>query len=188
MTNKPKDRSTHQAARGKKLPSIHDLTCEKPEIGDVKEYLKTLMEVDDRSCAIMGGALVEECLEIAIRCRILDPGKTIADGWFRGPNAPFGTFSAKIQMGLALAIYGPQNHGRILAVKDIRNAFAHRFLPLDFDHPALMASLHKFAPFLKGSTETNMKLIFATGCVVQARSLMEDAVENGGKVMTPSVP
>jgi hypothetical protein len=188
MTKVGKDRTNHQAARGKKMPSIHDLTREKPAIGDIQEYLKTLMSVDDRSCAIMGGALVEECLEIAIRCRILDPGKTIANGWFKGPNAPFCTFSAKIQMGLALAIYGPQNHGRILAVKDIRNAFAHRFLPLDFDHPALVTSLHKFAPFLKGSAETNMKLIFATGCVVQARSLMEDALENGGKVMTTSVP
>ncbi|MFY7837735.1 MAG: hypothetical protein ACOVQ0_15790 [Novosphingobium sp.] len=170
------------------MPSIQSLTREKPEMGNVKEYLKTLIEVDDRSCAIMGAALVEECLEIAIRCRIVDPGKDIADGWFRGPNAPFGSFSAKIQMGLALAIFGPQNHGRILAIKDIRNAFAHRFLPLDFDHPALKASLHKFAPFLKGSAEDDMKLIFATGCIVQAKSLMEDALENGGKVMTTRFP
>lgn len=183
-----KDRSAHLSARGQKAPSLQDLMRDKPDPANIKDYLKTLMAADDRSCAIMGGALVEESLEIAIRCRMLDPGETIANAWFKGPSAPFATFSAKIQLGLALAIYGPENHARLGAIKDIRNAFAHRFLPLAFDHPALEGSLMKFAPFLKGSAETELKMIYATGCAVQANTLMEDAIEHSGRMMQPTIP
>lgn len=168
---------------------LSQLTKELPQPADLSGFLKTLQfEVDDRSCAIMGSALVEDYLTQAIKCRLIDPGQEIAGRWFSGQNAPFGTFSAKIQLGLAIGIYGPQMHKRLGAIKDIRNAFAHRALPLQFDHLALLEALTKMAPFLEGSKENNYKLLFSTGCIVMAEALIKDAAAHAGRDIETSFP
>lgn len=184
-----KDRSAHEASRGKKMISLSDLANELPSEGDLAAYLKMLeYETDDRGCAIMGASFVEHCLEVAIRCRIMDPGDETAELWFKGINAPFKTFSAKIQLGMAVCIYGPEMHARLSSIKDIRNVFAHRALPLEFSHPSIIASIKKVAPFVEGSFEDNWKLVFATGCISLADSLIFHAHVHAGRQLNTSYP
>jgi hypothetical protein len=189
MTGSGKDREKHSAARGVKKVTRKQLMAEIPDPKDMPAYLKMLhFDADDRGCAIMGGGLVEHYLTQAIKCRLIDPGAELAGEWFTGTNAPFATFSAKIQLGMAIGIYGPLMHGQLTAIKDIRNVFAHRALPLTFDHPALMDSILKLAPFLKGSKENKYKLVFATGCVSIGDALINDAADHAGRDMETSFP
>lgn len=189
MMGSGKDRANHTAARGVKKPTRQQLMAEIPDPADMPAYLKMLhYEADDRGCAIMGGGLVEHYLTQAIKCRLIDPGAKLAGEWFTGPSAPFATFSAKIQLGMAIGIYGPLMHGRLNAIKDIRNVFAHRALPLTFYHPALLDSILKLAPFLKGSKEDDYKLVYATGCVSMGDALIKDAAGHSGRDMETAYP
>ena len=189
MAGDGKDRAKHTAARGVKKPTRQQLMAEIPDPADMPAYLKMLhFEADDRGCAIMGGGLVEHYLTQAIKCRLIDPGAKLAGEWFIRPSAPFSTFSAKIQLGMAIGIYGPMMHGRLNAIKDIRNVFAHQALPLTFEHPTLLDSLLKLAPFLKGSKNDNYKLVYATGCVALGDALIKDAAEHAGRDITTSFP
>ena len=43
------------------------------------------------------------------------------------------SFSVKIDLGLLLGIYEPQVHRYLRTVKDIRNAFAHKSEPINFE-------------------------------------------------------
>lgn len=170
------------------MASLSELTNEFPDT-DASSYLKMLLtETDDRGGAIMGSAFIEQCLEVAIRSRIADPGKDIANSWFKGPNAPFSSFSSKIQLGRALAIYGPQMQDQLIAIKDIRNVFAHRALPLDFNHPSLLSAVHKVAPFMRGSKSDKFRSAFVSGCFVIGSSLIEDAYKHGDKELTVTFP
>jgi hypothetical protein len=184
-----KDRTAHEAERGVKKMTLGELADELPTDRSIGDYLKMLhQETDDRGCAIMGGAFVEHCLTTAIRCRIVDPGEEVANAWFKGANAPFRTFSAKIQLGRAIAMYGPQMHAQLSAIKDIRNTFAHRALPLEFSNPAVAEKMMDIAPFARGGNEHDMKLLFATGCVSIGDALIRDSFEHGGKIMEPTFP
>lgn len=182
------ERSQHESARGEKIPSLSDLINEVPNLDSNSyiEYLQT--KTDDRSSAIMGAAFVEQCLEAAIKCRIADPGKDIAESWFRGPNAPFSSFSSKIQLGMALVIYGKVTHSQLVGIKDIRNIFAHRSLPLDFKHPAIVKAFHKVAPFMKGSKSEEFRSAYVIGCFVIGKSFIDDAFKHGGRELEVSFP
>jgi hypothetical protein len=89
-----------------------------------------LSEQTDRGAAIIGAAIVEHYLERALlsRMRPLSNGryKELFDG-----KAPLATFSAKIEMGHALNIYGEKTRADLASVNWIRNRFAHNILGED---------------------------------------------------------
>lgn len=145
-----KDRSAHEASRGKKA-SLAALSREMPAIADIDQFLKTLISEQDRSAAIMASSFTERGLELAIRSKLADPGEVITRSWFEGMGAPFGTFSAKIGLGEALAIFGPKMAFRLNAIREIRNAFAHSIMPIDFGHSTIKDACKRMAPFMEGA-------------------------------------
>ena len=84
------------------------------------ELIKTK---SDRAIAIVGGSIIEQCLEAAILERF-HHNKAIRDRIFN-PSGALGSFSSKIDMGFLLGIYAAPAHRDLRTVKDIRNAFAH---------------------------------------------------------------
>ncbi len=48
-------------------------------------------------------------------------------------SAPLGSFATRIGLAYALGIYGPRTRHDLQILKDIRNAFAHANLAINFD-------------------------------------------------------
>jgi hypothetical protein len=155
---------------------------------DLEGFGETIRNEPDRSAAIMAASLVERALTDAIRARLADPGKEITRTWFEGLNAPFQTFSAKIVLGRALAIYGGVMEARLNLVRNIRNAFAHRPQALDFTHPTLMEACLPLMPAEHLDREMGRKQIYAVACLALCSVLGKFAEEEGGKELTVRFP
>lgn len=189
-TGKPdptKDRSAHEAARGKKKMALSDFSREEPSDEDLQNYTRYLVEESDRGAAVMAAALVEKALEDAIRSRLADPGEGVADSWFKGINAPFQSFSAKITLGRALAIYGEQLEGRLILIKNIRNAFAHRMIPLDFTHPSLSEACRKLS-YIQNQPDAQPRVVYGAVCMALAHRLGTYGVEKGHELVEVAFP
>jgi len=183
-----KDRSQHEGSRGVPIQTIADLSRERPTEDELTNYTALLSSESDRGAAIMGCALVEQTLELAIRSRLVDPGDTITRQWFEGPNAPFGTFSAKIKLGRALGIFAEEMDGRLTLLKDIRNAFAHTSRPIDFNHPSLAVCRQKLAPDPEKVADKMVRAVFSASCIAVSKILAENAFEHGGKEIEVDIP
>jgi hypothetical protein len=181
-----KDRSAHEAKRGKKVQTLAELSREYPTEDELINYNELAANETDRGAAIMAGALVENALTLAVQARLASPDPTSVASWFEGANAPFATFSAKIKLGRALAIYGEHMESRLNLIKDIRNAFAHASRPLDFSHQALGAPCQKLVP---GKHKEKLpRAQFAAACMVMATMLINNAMKHGGKETTLDFP
>jgi hypothetical protein len=180
-----KDRSSHEAKRGKPM-SLEALSKEMPSEEQLLTYARDLIQESDRSSAIMAGALVEQALYVMICAKIADPGDGKQASWFEGINAPFRSFEQKIALGRALAVYDQPIEDRLNIIRKIRNVFAHRSLPLDFSHPSLKPLVAKLNP--RPETEYPTRYIFAAYCVAIVNILIKTAIQEGGKPMTLSIP
>ncbi len=183
-----KDRSAHDAARGKRLKSLADLSREFPSGEDLAGFVDTLAaESSDRTAAIMAAALLEQALYTCINSRLADAGESVRHTWFDAPNAPFGTYSAQIKLGRALGIYGPIMEKTLSTIKDIRNVFAHRSSPIDFNDPTISRHVRALAdaPLIG---DTPIKTRYCAICVRIAKALIEDAFKHGGKEIELSFP
>jgi DNA-binding MltR family transcriptional regulator len=95
--------------------------------------LRRFNTYDDRSCAIIGIALLEHALERAI-LRIMVPQSKDARDRLLAGSGPLATFSAKIRVARAFGIIGPKTAHAFEALNEIRNAFAHTASALSFRH------------------------------------------------------
>lgn len=172
-----KDRSDHEAARGRKAVTLNDLSRQLPSEDDLSNYHDRIWAESDRGAAVMAAALVERALEDRIRSKLHDPGGGVQESWFESHNAPFRTFSAKIALGRALELYDADIEELLTIVKNIRNAFAHCMSPLDFKHPTLVKECQKLKPTsFVVPDEFTTKQVFGISCLTLARSLGMRAV------------
>jgi hypothetical protein len=183
-----KDRKAHEASRGRKKLKLTQLASQRPTEEQLLRYAELLERETDRGLAVMAAALVENALELAIRSRIADPGEHISSAWFSGINAPFGTFGSKIQLGRALAIYGEHMQGRLATIKDVRNAFAHSSIPLDFTHSAVRDACEGLAPKEPEEIGKSQRAVFGAMCLTESICLIRNAFEHGGKELEISFP
>lgn len=167
---------------------LRRLSSALPSENDIRQFIEIVdREPSDRSAAIMAAGLLEQSLEVAIRSRLADPGDKIADSWFDGANAPFATFSAKITLGRALGIYGPEMEKRLSTIKNVRNVFAHRSTPIDFGHPALIKHVAGLWDMdLPKSRPARTR--YCALCVKIAEAFIENAFEHGGKEISVDFP
>jgi hypothetical protein len=100
------------------------------------DIIDELRGQSDRGAAIIGGSIVEAHLLSAVQSRLRPLSKTRQKILFTG-FGPLAGFSAKIEVGYALGIFGEKAHQDLKTVKDIRNDFAHRLEdgPWSFGHP-----------------------------------------------------
>jgi hypothetical protein len=101
---------------------------------DFVAILHEMDNSDNRTCAIVAAALIENNLATAIsaRLRLLDAKEQKKLFEDRGVLA---TFSAKIDIGFALNIYDGLVRHDLDQIRSIRNRFAHYLEVRDFDHP-----------------------------------------------------
>jgi hypothetical protein len=107
--------------------------------------MSELPRESDRSAAIVAATLVESGLEEAIMTRIVALLEKEREALFDN-DAPLANFSAKIKIGRALRLYGPQTRAELDRIREIRNLFAHAKKKILFSTPeiAAMCSTLKF--------------------------------------------
>src|SRR6266496_3565496 len=93
-----------------------------------------LKEPSDRATAIIGGAMIDEILGIALRSRMREDVPGTGEGgteFLMGRNGPLGAHGVRIRMAFAIGIVSEDSYGQLLVLNDIRNAFAHTLLSHD---------------------------------------------------------
>jgi hypothetical protein len=101
---------------------------------DLDLIIRELKAQSDRGAAIIAASLLEQLLEDAIVARFRPLLKGQKELLF-GPMRPLSSFSAKIELGYAIGLYGEVAHKNFDMIRDVRNKFAHVFDVLSFDHP-----------------------------------------------------
>ena len=104
-------------------------------------FLDDIAGDNDRSAAITLATLVDDQLGVAIEARLVPLSNTLR-GRIYADRGPLGSFSAKIDMGFALGLYGKQTRSNLHLARRIRNRFAHKFTVSSFENEEI-ASLCK---------------------------------------------
>lgn len=111
--------------------SLRHATKRTVHFKDVTRIIKHNLQGNDRESVIVIGTAIEAALEAYIktrftRLRIADQN-SIFDG-----TGPLSTFSAKIDVGFALGLFGSKTRHDLKTIKDIRNLFAHSHTNVTF--------------------------------------------------------
>lgn len=120
-----------------KAPKLSDLKGRELTPDDIPKLQAAFEEETDRGAALIFTAFAEYALEWAIYRRMPFQGEAIRKKTFSSDKAPLSSFSAKIVVGRAMGIYGEETERLLNAVREIRNQFAHKLIPIDFDTPEI---------------------------------------------------
>lgn len=97
---------------------------------DDDAIIEEIINQSDRGAALIATAYLEERLLDAIKART---HRHDVEGWFYKGAGPCASFTAKIALGFLLGIYDEEIRRMFITVKDIRNEFAHKPEPRDFN-------------------------------------------------------
>ncbi len=89
-----------------------------------QQIFNRFKDMDDRTCAIILGAMLDHSLERLLLLHMQPLSKTQREQLFSG-TAPLSSFSSKIRLASALGIVGPDMTQDFQVLNEIRNAFAH---------------------------------------------------------------
>jgi mannitol operon repressor len=104
---------------------------EEHDIQYFSEFLAEFQKESDRGGALVGAALLDARLERLLLSHLVK-GKG-SEELVSGGNAPLGSFSARINVCLALGLITPPEQHELNLVRKIRNEFAHREHGITFD-------------------------------------------------------
>ena len=101
---------------------------------DASEIFHEIETQTDRSAAIVAGSFVEATLRAAIETQWNIPSNSVRERIFKG-YAPLSSFSAKIEIGSVIGLFGPKTRCDLNLIRKVRNEFAHFLHPLSFTTP-----------------------------------------------------
>lgn len=107
------------------------------------QILEEMGNGSDRSAAILIASYVDTVLRQAVFHRLVPMGVVDARKLI-GQAGPLASFSQTIDMGFALGLYGPVVRRDLHIIRDVRNIFAHRFLPVTFSDSEIQKLVKKF--------------------------------------------
>jgi DNA-binding MltR family transcriptional regulator len=112
--------------------SINDLIRKVPNHDELNlAYREIELQDSDRASAIIAAAYLEDVVKFALsRCFVELTGKEY-DALF-GSSGPLFSFSAAINVGYALGIYGKIARNDLDNIRKLRNVFAHAMVPVSF--------------------------------------------------------
>lgn len=148
-----KDRSAHEAARGfqvggRALSQLSDLGAGLDDLDAVWARMKV---ESDRGAAIMGSALIEGILTETLVSAMVN--KDSRQSLFDDKGAPLATFSNKTIVAYALDLIDAETRDHIDVIRQIRNAFSHALLPIDFNTREVDAACRKITKYASDSPE-----------------------------------
>jgi hypothetical protein len=161
---------------------------------DIESVFQDILHGEDRISGIVGGAFLEDTLEMYLRIHIdrelihagLNPRRKdiekVVNVLF-SPEHPLGSQSAKVGMALALGLIGPIVHNDLVQLNTIRNQFAHYMLMSPDGSPkrhrvtfktqkiAAICSNLKLLGFQNRPIPQNPRIRFAHTCVAVFEAL-----------------
>lgn len=96
----------------------------------------------DRVIGIIASAFLEDRLTVRILSHLHDDTE-LTGKLFKG-TGPIASFSAKVDLGCLMGLYGEQTRCDMHLVRKIRNEFAHRAAPSDFESAAIRSLCDRF--------------------------------------------
>jgi DNA-binding MltR family transcriptional regulator len=112
-----------------------------PTAEQIQAAFRELQGQTDRGAAVIAGSMLEEMLRILLVQRMTPLSNRRHDAIF-GKMAPLSSFSAKIEMALALGVITENFYYQLHAIREVRNRFAHQIEGLTFDHPDIQKAMH----------------------------------------------
>lgn len=104
--------------------SLRHLTRRRLTPSETQSIFNQFRSMDDRTCAIMMGAMLDHSLERVLLSRMRRLSREARDRLFFG-TGPLSSFSGKIQIAFALDIIDDETTADLDIIRDIRNAFGH---------------------------------------------------------------
>lgn len=172
-------------SHGKKA-SLHTLSREPLRAEDHEALTEELIRGTDRSCALIGCAMVDAALVAALANRFVFHDIESFDALFYSQTAPLSNLSGRTRVAQAIGIIGPATTARIDTIRRVRNAFAHSIRPLEFTHPDIEKECGSLPeskldrPGLVHSLGT-IRETYIANCIRTAMALEADAMKNKGK-------
>lgn len=149
---------------------------EGPHSKHIMQALKELTTQTDRGAAIIGASIVEIALRMALLTN-MHKDSDITERLFRA-SGPLGSFSAKIDLGFLLGLYGDVAHRDLLTMKSMRNDFAHELSVSDFSDQSLSARCMNFKLVERHTVDMHSDLtvkptVWAIGAMDRENSLKD---------------
>jgi hypothetical protein len=161
--------------------SLRALIHQLPSGDETNQALRELSSnPDDRTVAIVGAALLESALQAALTFKLKKIGANRTSEIFRGDDAPFGSFSAKIKLARAINLLGDPARHDLDCIREVRNAFAQiRRTKLTFETVEIAAVCKRINfPIFGEDTvdeEGMSRWYFLSGTILYSRMLVEMA-------------
>lgn len=187
MRSPTKDRSAHDAGRGKKSTSrknaakvsLSELTRRELSDGELEAAIAEFHGASDRVAAVMGAALVEENLAQAITASLenADGAKAL----FQGMGAPLQSLKAKSLAGYALGLFNKKVERDLDTIREIRNQFAHALMSIDFSNPDIARACEKLEGhnfhIEPNRTMPRARLLYETACWSISIAMLKEAAD-----------
>lgn len=123
--------------------SLKNLLKKTPTVEDINAAIAEVRTDGPRGSVLLGCALIEDVLRGLILQRTISLKSAEYDQLFRG-NGPLASFSAKIKLAYALHFIGPETRADLDKLRELRNAFAHTQLILNFETPEVVSLINGF--------------------------------------------
>ncbi|TPL51621.1 hypothetical protein FJ957_08575 [Mesorhizobium sp. B2-4-6] len=142
---KPPEKASAPRYKDRRKPSpADDDAWRSATDGEFDEILLEMGNGSDRSAAILGASYVETVLRQCLFHRLVSMSVTDARKLV-GHAGPLGSFSQTIEMGFALGLYGQVVRKDLHLIREVRNIFAHRFLPVSFSDTDVRKPISKLS-------------------------------------------
>ncbi len=105
----------------------------KEELDELAAFFGELQRETDRGLPLVSAALIDEKLLETLLSFFCEERAGAAERLLMDPNAPLGTFSARIESCYALGLIDEHEYREITLVRKIRNLFAHSRHGLSFN-------------------------------------------------------
>ena len=114
-----------------------------------ESIVEMLSGLEDRATAIIAASLLENFLGLAIAYKFgRFPSESEFGRLFTG-YGPLATLSARIMFAYNLKIINADSRHDFIIIKDIRNQFAHTYLPLTFETGKISANCYNLKLTIK---------------------------------------
>jgi len=126
-----------------------DLTLEECLDPALVTGLQELGRATESAHVIWTVAIFDDCLEKILRHQFPRLTNNLAEKLFEG-YGPFATFSAKIDVLVAMGVINGDIHRDLRVIRKIRNKFAHPKEPITFKSESIVVLLKGFKEFKQG--------------------------------------
>jgi DNA-binding MltR family transcriptional regulator len=129
---------------------------------EANQLAKEITTSTARGAAMIAAAFLDEFVARLIRRHLVELTESEDEALF-SPDCPLGTFSSRIKIARALAIFGPRTAHDLNLMREIRNAFAHGLRKMNFETrevKQLILSFHCLKDIENYKSLTTRKLFF----------------------------